>query len=68
MSPETYNFPPYVVLLSSNLDKLETGIAFSGVKTLIQALVVTVKADVSADCLFVHTANSDFPDSASLIC
>jgi tetratricopeptide (TPR) repeat protein len=69
MASETYSFPPYEVSLDLDLDRLQMGVRILGrnpAKITIQALIADIAADVNADQLFLHTANSDHADGASL--
>lgn len=64
-------FLPYEISLSHDLGRLSTTILISGNESkqlTFNALAISFAADVSVDRLFVHTANSDHADSASLIC
>ncbi len=68
MISETYSFPPYTVELKHDVDQLETEVIICGSRSKIatHALVTDVAADIIADRLFLHTANSDHVDGASL--
>jgi len=71
MASEKYSFPPYKVELNHHPHQLQTEVIISGRKSnkiTIHALVTSVAADVTADQLFIHTANSDHADGASLFC
>jgi len=69
MSSEIYFYPPYKVQLNHRVSQLKTEVTISGhqsSKITTHALVTSIAADVVADRLFIHTANSDHADGASL--
>jgi tetratricopeptide (TPR) repeat protein len=69
MASEKYSFPPYRVKLDHHPHQLQTNVVISGRKSsriTLHALVISAAADVTADQLFIHTANSDHADGASL--